>query len=70
MMTQEDAERMKAYISAVWMGVADSHTEGGCDTCGYGGTSYSHMELEGVRDLVDDFVKSDANCAGDVTWSD
>ena len=61
MIDKESAERLKAFISANFMGVATTHTEGGCETCGWGGNSYSEVDLEGALSLVDDFLASEDN---------
>ena len=62
MITKNDAERLKAYITATWMGVVDQVSGAdGCDTCGYGATEYNHIELEGLHKLVDDFLASKDN---------
>ena len=62
MMTKHDAEMLKAYMTASWMGVVDTVTgEGGCETCGYGAPEYTTIELEGLLKLVDDFLVSDDN---------
>ena len=61
MLEKETAERLKAFIVANFMGVANTRTEGGCDTCGYGGSEYSEVDLEGALSLVDDFLVSEDN---------
>ena len=61
MIDKESAERLKAFITANFMGVAKYHTEGGCETCGWGDTSYSEVDLEGALSLVDDFLVSEDN---------
>ena len=62
MITKKDAEMLKAYMTASWMGVVETVTgEGGCETCGYGAPEYTTIELEGLHKLVDDFVASADN---------
>ena len=61
MIDKESAERLKAFISANFIGVANYHTDGGCDTCGWGGTSYEEVDLEGALSLVDAFLESEDN---------
>jgi len=61
MIDKESAERLKAFITANFMGIANYRTEGGCDTCGWGGDSYSEVDLEGALSLVDEFLKSEDN---------
>lgn len=65
MITKKDAEMLKAYMTASWMGVVDTVTgSGGCETCGYGAPEYTTIELEGLHKLVDDFVASADNKEG------
>jgi hypothetical protein len=67
--TKEDAERMKAYITARFMGVmTEEYTVGGCETCGYGGTTYYRLSedspediLFNMRGMVDGFLESEDN---------
>ena len=62
MMTKYDAEMLKAYMTASWMGIVHTVTgEGGCETCGYGAPEYNHIELNGLHQLVDDFLASPDN---------
>ena len=62
MITKKDAEMLKAYMTASWMGVVETVTgEGGCETCGYGAPEYTTIELKGLHKLVDDFVVSPDN---------
>lgn len=61
MISKEDAERIKAYITATFMGVATSHTEGGCETCGWGGDTTYGLELEDARGIIDSFLISEDN---------
>lgn len=58
---KETAERLKAFITANFMGIANYRTEGGCETCGWGGTEYSEVDLEGALGLVDSFLDSEDN---------
>lgn len=62
MISQTDAERLKAFITATWMGVVNyEQGSGGCPTCGFGAHTYPDVELETVRDWVDQFVASKEN---------
>ncbi len=61
MITKKDAEMLKAYMTAKWMGIAEYHVEGGCETCGHGGDVSYSVDLDGMRNLVDDFIVSSDN---------
>ena len=69
MIGEKDAGMLKAYITATWMGVVDSVTTGGCNTCGLGGDTHyiidldTHyiIDLEKLHKLVDNFVASSDN---------
>lgn len=62
MITKRDAEMLKAYMTASWMGVVSVEVgAGGCETCGHGAPEYNHIELEGLHKLVDDFLASKDN---------
>lgn len=67
--SKTEAERLKAFFTANFMGVmTESYTEGGCETCGYGGTTYYRLANDSPEDIlfkmrsfVDDFVESEDN---------
>jgi hypothetical protein len=61
MIDKLSAERLKAFIVANFMGIANHRTDGGCETCGWGGTHYEEVDLEGALSLVDDFLASEDN---------
>ncbi len=62
MLTELDASKLKAYMTATWMGVVDVRQgQGGCDTCGFGAESLNTIDLEGLHKLVDDFFASNDN---------
>ena len=56
-MTKKEKEllvKLKCYFTATFMGIADC-IEGGCETCGYGGTKAA--SLEAIHEAIDEFVK-------------
>lgn len=67
--TKEEGERLKAYITASFMGcMTESYTVGGCETCGWGGTTHYRLSadepddiLNEMRGFVDRFVESSDN---------
>lgn len=63
MITKDDAERLKAFISASFMGIVDVETgPGGCETCGYGAPEFYAIDgPEKLHGLVDQFVASNEN---------
>lgn len=52
---QEFKNKLKAQFSADWMGLTDV-SEGGCPTCGFGGTEA--MTLKTIHKVIDNFDPS------------
>ena len=58
-MTDREKElliKLKCYFTADFMCIADEHS-GGCETCGYGGTSVA--SLEAIHQAIDNFIKQE-----------
>ncbi len=52
----EVLEKLKAFISANFMGLSDSHLDDGCPTCGDG---TEVMTLEAVREAIEKSKKDE-----------
>jgi hypothetical protein len=48
--------KLKCFFTATFMGIAD-HNDGGCETCGFGGTKCA--SLEAIHEAIDDFIKEE-----------
>lgn len=56
---KEEILKLKAHISANFMGMADvKDHSGGCDTCGYGSTieGSEAMSMEKISDVFDEYL--------------
>lgn len=54
-MTQDEAEKLKVWLTGTFWSITDVTAEGGCDTCGYG--AERGISLDGIKEAIDRFVK-------------